>query len=274
MGRVVVVGSLNRDLVVGVPRHPAPGETLLADSFEASHGGKGANQAVAAAVAGGEVCLIGRVGDDAAGRDYVARLAAFGIDTTGIVVDREAPTGTALIQVDEAGENSIVVVAGGNGRVALEDLAPLADLVEGDVVLLQLEIGVPVVVEAARRGRAAGARVIINLAPYTDLPTEVLELCDPVVVNEHERDQLRAAGAEPPSVLVTLGTEGSSWGSRRVPAVRVEVRDTTGAGDAYCGTLAARLAAGDTPEAAMVAATRSAAAAVGRSGAQPVPPSG
>lgn len=272
MGRVVVVGSLNRDLVVRVQRHPAPGETVIGDSVEASHGGKGANQAVAAAVAGGEVHFVGRVGDDPVGRDYLARLDAFGIRTAGIVVDDEAPTGTALIQVDAAGENSIVVVAGANGRVDVNDLAPLSDLTAADVLLLQLEVPTEVVVEAARRGHTAGARVIINLAPYLDLPAEVLARCDPVVVNEHERDLLRAAGAEPSSLLVTLGTDGSTWGQLQAPAQQVQARDTTGAGDAYCGTLAARLAAGDAPVAAMAAATRAAAGNVGRIGAQPAPP--
>ncbi|MGO1973718.1 MAG: ribokinase [Propionibacteriaceae bacterium] len=272
MGRVVVVGSLNRDVVVRVQRHPAPGETVIGDSVEASHGGKGANQAVAAAVAGGEVHFVGRVGDDPVGRDYLARLDAFGIRTAGIVVDDEAPTGTALIQVDAAGENSIVVVAGANGRVDVNDLAPLSDLTAADVLLLQLEVPTEVVVEAARRGHTAGARVIINLAPYLDLPAEVLARCDPVVVNEHERDLLRAAGAEPSSLLVTLGTDGSTWGQLQAPAQQVQARDTTGAGDAYCGTLAARLAAGDAPVAAMAAATRAAAGNVGRIGAQPAPP--
>lgn len=272
MGRVVVVGSLNRDVVVRVQRHPAPGETVIGDSVETSHGGKGANQAVAAAVAGGEVHFVGRVGDDPVGHDYLARLDAFGIRTAAIVVDDEAPTGTALIQVDAAGENSIVVVAGANGRVDVNDLAPLSDLTAADVLLLQLEVPTEVAVEAVRRGHAAGARVIINLAPYLDLPAEVLEMCDPVVVNEHERDLLRAAGAEPSSVLVTLGTDGSTWGQLQAPAQQVEARDTTGAGDAYCGTLAARLAVGDAPVAAMAAATRAAAENVGRIGAQPAPP--
>lgn len=269
MGRVVVVGSLNQDLVVRVPRHPSPGETLLGDSFESSHGGKGANQAVAAAVAGGVVHFIGRVGGDVTGRDYLTRLDALGIDISGIVVDEGAVTGLALIQVDAEGENSIVVVAGANGRLVVDDLAPLDDLSAADVVLLQLEVPVPVVGEAIRRGRVAGARVIINLAPYLDLPAELLDGCDPVVVNEHERDLLQAAGSEPSSLLVTLGTEGSRWRDLRVPAERVEVRDTTGAGDAYCGTLAARLAAGDSEETAMKVATRAAAECVGRVGAQP-----
>lgn len=274
MGRVVVVGSLNQDLVVRVPRHPSPGETLLGTSFESSHGGKGANQAVAAAVAGGDVHFIGRVGGDATGRDYLTRLDAFGIDRSGVVVDGDTVTGLALIQVDEQGENSIVVVAGANGRLVVDDLAPLSDLSAEDVVLLQLEVPVPVVVEAVRRGHAVGARVIINLAPYLDLPTELLECCDPVVVNEHERDLLRAAGNKPSSLLITLGTDGSSWRDLRVPAEQVEVRDTTGAGDAYCGSLAARLAAGDSEETAMAVATRAAAECVGRVGAQPVPPGG
>jgi len=268
MGRVVVLGSLNLDLVVSVARHPAPGETVLGGALRRFFGGKGANQAVAAAAAGAPTSLVGRVGDDEAGRAYVARLAALGVDAAGVTADPAATTGHALIAVDGAGENTIIVSPGANGDVGDPEAATaVAGLAPGDVLLLQLEVAPGVVAAAARAAAAAGARVVLNLAPYADVPADLLDLADPVVVNEHEGARLAAA---PPSLLVTLGAAGSRWGPLEVPAAPVpDVVDTTGAGDAYCGTLAARLALGDGREAAMRAASLAAATTVAREGAQP-----
>ena len=269
MGRVLVLGSLNLDLVVSVPRHPAPGETVLGGALRRVFGGKGANQAVAAAAAGAPTALAGRVGDDDAGRAYLARLRALGVDAGRVAVSAGAATGHAIVVVDAAGENAIVVSPGANAEVGAAEAAAAGDLRPGDVLLLQLELAPGVVAAAARAASAAGARVVLNLAPYADLPADVLALADPVVVNEHEHELLRGRG-EPPSLLVTSGAAGSRWGSRRVAAVPVaQVVDTTGAGDAYCGTLAARLALGDEPETAMRAASSAAAQAVTRLGAQP-----
>ncbi|TNM69475.1 ribokinase [Streptomyces sp. NP160] len=272
-GRVVVLGSVNLDLHLQVERHPRGGETLLAADLERRFGGKGGNQAVAAAHAGATTSVVGAVGDDEPGREYRRRLGAFGVDAGALREVPGAPTGTAVICVDADGENTIVVAPGANHRVSTEDLVALDGLTERDVLLAQLELPLDVVAEGVRRAAAAGARVVLNLAPFAVLEPGVLELADPVVVNEHEAEQLRAAGAEPPSLLVTLGAAGSRWDGLEVPGQRVEhVVDTTGAGDSFCGVLAARLAAGDDRRAAVEAATTAAALTVQHEGAQPAAP--
>ncbi|ARJ06054.1 ribokinase [Humibacter sp. BT305] len=270
MGRVIVVGSLNIDAIVHVERHPSPGETLLGSDLETRFGGKGANQAVAAARAGARVSMIGRVGDDAQGDEYLRRLESFKIDTSFCRRSTGVSTGHAAIAVAADGENTIIVSPGANGRVSVGDLAPLSSLTADDVVLASLEVPLDVVEEATRRASAAGARVVLNLAPYASLDPEVLDLADPVVVNQHEAELLAADGRSPRSVLVTSGSAGSRWGDDEVPATRAdEVIDTTGAGDTYCGTLAAGLAAGLSPHDAMEAASSAAALSVGWQGAQP-----
>ncbi|MGA1835642.1 PfkB family carbohydrate kinase [Herbiconiux sp. 11R-BC] len=270
MGAVVVVGSLNIDSTVAVERHPQPGETLLGGDLVKNFGGKGANQAIAAARAGAKVGFVGRVGDDPDGDAYLRRLAGYGIDTTHVARTTGVPTGHAAIAVDARGENTIIVSPGANGRLTVGDLAPLTGLAPGDVLLASLEVATDVVAEAARIAAARGARVILNLAPYAGLPGDVLELADPVVVNEHENELLAADGYAPRSVLVTLGSQGSRWGAETVPVGTVTtVLDTTGAGDTYCGTLAAGLAAGLAPRDAMEAASTAAALSVGWVGAQP-----
>ena len=270
VGTVVVVGSLNIDSTVEVARHPQPGETLLGGDLVKQFGGKGANQAIAAARAGARVGMVGRVGDDADGDAYLRRLQGYGIDTTHIARTHGVPTGHAAIAVDADGENTIIVSPGANGRLTVADLAALTSLAAGDVLLAQLEVDTDVVAEAARIAASRGARVILNLAPYAGLPGDVLELADPVVVNEHENAQLEADGYAPRSVLVTRGGTGSQWGEVTVAAgVASTVVDTTGAGDCYCGTLAAGLAAGLGERDAMEAASTAAALSVGWAGAQP-----
>lgn len=274
MGRVVVLGSLNVDLVAPVRRHPSPGETVLADGMDRYAGGKGGNQAVAAAAAGARVAMVGCVGSDEAGRAYVGRLGERGVDTSAVVTV-EGPSGHALITVDDAGENAIVVVPGANGEVTWERVgAALGDLAADDVLLVQLEIPFGTVGRAARLAAERGARVVLNTAPYADLPPEVLDLADPVVANEHEAQLLAAAGAAPGSLLVTRGADGAEWGDVNLPAVVVdpaEVVDTTGAGDAFCGALAAALADGADREQALRAGLRAGAAAVRHRGAQSRP---
>ena len=272
MSRVLVVGSLNSDVRVDVDRRPAGGETVLGGDIVRAYGGKGGNQAIAATLAGAPTAMIAAVGDDETGRVYRQRLAAFGVDVTGIVERAGVPTGTAIIVVDSAGENSIVVAPGANSRLTVDDLAPVDLLVAGDVLLVQLEVNPEVVADAVRRARAVGARVVLNLAPYAALAADVLALADPVVVNEHEHELLLASGRDPDSVLVTLGAQGSRWGAVQVPAEPAEVLDTTGAGDAYCGALAAALAVEGDAASAMRAATSAAAGAVARLGAQPPAP--
>ncbi|MCA1781514.1 MAG: ribokinase [Dermatophilaceae bacterium] len=275
MGRVIVVGSLNVDLVTSVEAHPRPGETVLGSGLDRYAGGKGANQAVAAARAGsGDVLMVGRVGADEGGSLYRERLARAGVDVRGVATDPDEPTGHALIVVNEDGENTIVVVPGANGRVRREDLTALDECEAGDVVLLQLEIPLPVVAAAAQVAHEHGARVVINTAPFATLPADVIAIADPLVANEHEAAALADAGGVPGSLLVTFGAHGASWdgveyAAHTVPAHRV--RDTTGAGDAFCGALAAALATGRDRAAAMEAALAAGAAAVQHHGAQPDP---
>ncbi|MGO4534332.1 ribokinase [Leifsonia sp. 2MCAF36] len=251
----VVVGSANLDLVYRVDRIPSPGETVLARSADAVAGGKGNNQAVAAARAGAAVTFVVALGSDTAGD----RLAAEARATGATVLDRrvDAPTGTALITVDPAGENSIVVDSGANAL--LTGLRPdeREALAAADVLLLQLETPLETVVEAATQARAAGALVVLNAAPVRDLPAELLERVDILVVNEHEAALLApetvtpgeaaaALAADGRSVVLTLGGAGClvvPFGAEpvSVPAHRVAVVDTTGAGDTFCGAFAAEL---------------------------------
>jgi len=271
MGRVVVVGSLNVDLVTHVERHPKPGETVLGAGLERLAGGKGANQSVAASAAGAAVVMVGAVGSDEAGSAYVARLSALGIGAASIRVVPDRPTGHALIAVDEAGENTIVVIPGANAELAVDDLEVLESVGPGDIVLLQLEVPPEVVAAAARRASAKGARVILNLSPYASLPPDVVALADPLVVNEHEALLLADSEAMPASLVVTFGAAGAAWDGEQLtgPVVdQAEVLDTTGAGDAFCGALSAALVAGADRHTALRTALAAGADAVGHLGAQ------
>jgi len=273
-GRVLVLGSLNVDLVTRVERHPRPGETVLGAGLEQLAGGKGANQAVAAVAAGARVGMVGCIGDDAGGAAYRARLERLGVDVSGLRVVEGSPTGTALIAVSDDGENSIIVVPGANDLLDEREVAVVDLLGPGDVLLVQLEVPRAVVCTAVRRAAARGARVVLNTAPYAALPADVVALADPVVANEHEMAALAEAGAEPRSLLVTFGANGAAWDGVTAPAHEVaaaDVVDTTGAGDAFCGALAASLAAGADRPAALDAALAAGAAAVRHPGAQPDP---
>ena len=273
-GRVLVLGSLNVDLVTRVERHPRPGETVLGVGLERLAGGKGANQAVAAAAAAGRVAMVGCVGDDAGGTAYRARLERLGIDVTGVRVVKGASTGHAVVTVSDDGENSIVVIPGANELFDEREVDAVDTLGPGDVLLVQLEVPRAVVCTAVRRAAGRGARVVLNTAPYAALPPDVVGLADPVVANEHEMAALAEAGAVPRSLLVTFGANGASWDGVTAPAHVVaadEVVDTTGAGDAFCGALAAALANGADRADAMEAALAAGAAAVRHPGAQPDP---
>lgn len=272
MGRVVVLGSLNIDLVAAVDRHPRPGETVLAqEDLRRYAGGKGANQAVAAAEAGAQVALVGAVGDDDGGRAYLARLRQRGIDVSGVRVVPGQPTGQAWITVSDLdAENMIVVVPGANAHLGEVDL----QLADGDVLLVQLEVPMAVVAAAAAHAQAAGARVVLNAAPYAALPPDLSAVADPVVVNEHEALLLADSGVVPRSLLVTFGGAGCSWDGKEhegTPVPEDELVDSTGAGDAFCGALAAALADGAGREDAVRLASAAGAAAVRRAGAQPDP---
>ncbi|PZE38307.1 ribokinase [Curtobacterium sp. MCPF17_031] len=266
-GTVVVVGSLNVDQVVTVDRHPAPGETLIATSFALLPGGKGANQAVAAARRGAPTVMVGSVGRDGAAKVATSLLADSGVDVTHVrAVD--APTGLATITVDRSGENTIVVVPGANASTGTEAVLAAADTVaSAAVVVLQGEVPADGVGAAAT---AATGRVLLNLAPVVPVGREVVLAADPLVVNEHEAALVLAQlvpGAEVPadegalvatlrslgirSVVVTLGARGALVSDDEdpaavvaVPSPRVVAVDTSGAGDAFVGALAAGLAAG------------------------------
>lgn len=268
-GRVIVLGSLSQDLHLDMPRHPHTGETVMSSDIEYRFGGKGANQCVGAARAGAPALFIGKVGDDAQGEQYRNRLGRYGVDTSRLQVQPDAPTGTAIIYINGDHDNMIVVAPGANHKINSDDLSALDDLTADDILLMPNELQPQIVIEATSRARERGARVVLNLAPYDSLPVDTLAQCDPVIVNEHEHELMRADGVELDNLLITLGTEGSRWGELEVPAVAVEAIDTTGAGDAYCGTLAARLVLGDSAEQAMVAASAAAAACVQHLGAQP-----
>ena len=237
MGTVLVFGSMNNDLVVRSPRHPQPGETLLGGPFSTHQGGKGANQAVAAAVMGADVRMRGAVGDDPFGIDLVAALVEAGIDVADVGVV-EGPSGVAVITVDDAGENTIVVAPGANGSVTADDL----DLEGVSVLLAQLEVPIESVRTALRLAKAMGVMTVLNAAPATVLDPGFIALVDVLIVNEHELSVLDQPG--PGAVVLTLGSRGLVVDGTEVSAHAVHVVDTTGAGDACCGAIAAALATG------------------------------
>ncbi|MFF4749894.1 ribokinase [Streptomyces sp. NPDC002514] len=286
---LLVVGSANADLVISVERRPGAGETVLGSDLAVHPGGKGANQAVAAARLGARTALLARVGDDANGRLLLDSQRTAGVDTAGVLVGG-APTGVALITVDPSGDNSIVVSPGANGRLTPADVRAAGGLLRASrVVSAQLEIPLETVVEVVRN-LGPDSRFVLNPSPPRPLPEEVLAACDPLIVNEHEaqvilggdladgaggrpEDWARALLAKGPrSVVVTLGAQGAltadADGVTRVPSVKVAAVDTTGAGDAFTAALAWKLGAGSAlPEAAAYAA-RVGAAAVTKQGAQ------
>ncbi|MGW3241599.1 ribokinase [Streptomyces sp. NPDC001070] len=283
---LLVVGSANADLVIHVDRRPAAGETVLGSDLATHPGGKGANQAVAAARLGARTALLARVGDDAHGRLLTGSLRSAGVDTTGVLTG-DASTGVALITVDPSGDNSIVVSPGANARLTAADVTGARELLAAArVVSLQLEIPLESVAAAVATATEAGTRVVLNPSPPAALPREVLAGCDPLVVNEHEARFLLGAGAGdtpeawaagllalgPRSVVVTLGADGAlvatGGGTARIPSPRVEAVDTTGAGDSFTGALSWRLGAGDDLETAVRFAVRVGAVAVTKPGAQ------
>ncbi|MGV8846462.1 PfkB family carbohydrate kinase [Tessaracoccus sp.] len=270
-GRVVVLGSASQDLYVEMERHPTTGETVMAGDIVQRFGGKGGNQVVAAARAGARTLFVGRLGDDAPGHTYRDRLVGHGVDVTRLVLEPGVPTGTALIMLNAEHDNMIVVAPGANHHVDASQVAALDDLGPDDVLLMPMELPLDVTRSAILAAAAHGARVILNLAPYAPLPQDVLDACFLIIVNEKEHELMEADGLNARDVLVTLGTDGSRWGGLHVPAQQVVAVDTTGAGDAYCGALAAALVAGLDRHDAMVAATASSAATVQHLGAQPDP---
>ncbi|MFH8409635.1 ribokinase [Streptomyces sp. NPDC018019] len=286
---VLVVGSANADLTVRVARRPGAGETVHGSDLVESAGGKGANQAAAAARLGGRVGLLARVGDDAYGELLLDAQRAAGTDVTHVIAAPGTRTGTAMIIVGPDGDNSIVVSPGANAALTPADVAAARDVIAGSAtVSLQLEVPMETVRATAATATETGTRVVLNPSPTPDrLDPELLAAADPLVVNEHEAQQLAGRGEGTPedwaralrdqgarSVVVTLGGDGAlvvdgEGKSERVAGVKVEPVDTTGAGDAFTGALATRLARGDSlPDAARFA-VRVGAAAVTKPGAQP-----
>lgn len=284
---IVVVGSINADLSVTVDRHLKPGETLLGSGGSISAGGKGANQAVAAARLGSDVALVGAVGRDPYAAPATEHLRTSGVDLTAVAETGEV-TGLAVITVDAGGENTIVVVPGANATVDASYVADHTELIAGaDVVLLQGEIPADGFAEAVRLARG---RVVVNLAPVIEVDRDALLRADPLMANEHEAELvLRQLGVDTvssqprdlatalldagfPSVVLTLGGQGSlvatPEGLTAIPTPRVEAVSTVGAGDAFAGAFCHRLIAGDGLVDAAHFAARVGAFAVTRPGAQ------
>jgi ribokinase len=289
----VVVGSSNMDLVVRSPRIPVPGETILGGDFLMVPGGKGANQAVAAAKLGAQAVFVARLGDDVFGRKSLENFQKEKVDTRHVTLTAEAPSGVALITVDEAGNNAIVVAPGANARLSPEDVQRArADIDSAGAVVAQLEIPLETVECVAELAHLAGVTFILNPAPARQLPPALLALVTVLTPNETEAeiltgvkvvdarsasaaaDRLLDAGVR--SVIVTMGAKGFLWaeGSRRehIAAETVEAVDTTAAGDAFTGSLAVGLGQGHSLRDSALFAKRAAALCVTRMGAQPSMP--
>jgi ribokinase len=290
---IVVVGSSNTDMIIKLDRIPKPGETVIGGDFSTAAGGKGANQAVAAARAGGKVTFVARVGDDAFGWPALEGLVADGIDTSHVLQDPNAPSGVALIFVDERGENSIAVASGANARLTPEDVLSARDAItSADVLVTQLETPLDAVHAAVNLAFEHGVRVVLNPAPAQPLREEVLRHVSVLTPNETEAElltgievsndtaaleaaqRLNALGVE--AILITLGSRGAfvfdSDHAELVPGFEVEAVDTTAAGDVFNGALAVALAEGNPLTEAVRFANAAAALAVTRLGAQPSAP--
>lgn len=297
-GRIVVVGSLNADLTIYCERLPLPGETVHGNGFAVNPGGKSANQAVAASRLGADVRLVGAVGDDSNGQMLLSSASGAGVDVAHVRT-AAAETGVAVIAVDAKGENNIIVSAGANGTLSPADVSAAADALNGAaVVCLCLEVSPETVLAAAQAGHSAGATVVLNLSPYADIPQQLADLTDVLLVNAHEASQFLGAAEIPGSdgdagdweavrlrfaerglqqVLVTLGANGSvvldslaapEQRLVQIAPVKVNAVDTTGAGDAFTGAVAARLAAGASLADAAAFASIAAALATTRKGTQ------
>ena len=291
---IVVVGSINTDMTVKSGKLPRPGETVLGGVFFKNQGGKGANQAVAAARLGASVRMIAKVGKDAFGEESVASLAREGVDTAVILTDAEHPSGIAMILVDDRGENMISVASGANLALTPEELGAVEEIIRSaGIVLMQLEIPMPVIEYVARMAKQHGATVILNPAPAPtqQLPPELLAHVDILIPNQTEaelisgtavNDYESAAAAAGKigqmgvrTVIITMGAHGvfvydsESGNSEIIVAKRVKATDTTAAGDCFCGALSVALNEGRPLNEALDFANRAAAISVTRRGAQP-----
>ncbi|MGI4779149.1 MAG: ribokinase [Janthinobacterium lividum] len=287
--RIVVLGSLNMDLVLRVPHAPAAGETLEGRSIDHVPGGKGGNQAVGCARHGAQVQLVGCVGDDANGRALCEALARDGVDTTSVRVDAQATTGTALVMVDDGGQNRIVVIAGANAQVELDDDAFARQLQGADFMIAQFETPLAQIARAMQAARRSGCKVLLNPSPARPVGDALWPLVDTLVVNEVEAGMLSGQAVDTPHeaaasgqalrargiarVVVTLGSRGAvavdAQGARHHTAPVVEVVDTTAAGDTFLGALAVALARNGDFDEAVRLGIRAAALCVTQPGAQP-----
>ena len=289
MAEVFVVGSINQDFVLKVERRPQPGETVTDAVLATHHGGKGANQAAAAARLGASVTMLGRVGDDEFGEAQIRNLRDQGVDTDFVERLSGWKTGSAFITLTPDGENAITVAPGANRSLTHEDVDAAADAIgEAKVLVTQMEVSPETVKQAAQVAVERGTRALVNLAPPFEVGRDLLEKLDPLVVNEHEAafllgekveglDGALSAAPEllnlgPRSVVLTLGASGAVFAdggsSGHLPAPDADVVDTTGAGDAFVGALAVKLARGASLEEAVAYAARAGAAAVTKDGAQ------
>lgn len=290
MAKITVIGSSNTDMVVMTPKIPTPGETVMGSEFAMVGGGKGANQAVAAARLGAEVTFVARIGSDVFGNRAIEDFRKEGIRTDFVTTDAEAPSGVALIFVDKVGENVIVVAPGANNRLMPSHIEDAKSAIEdADVIVMQLETPVETVAAAAEIAKKSGTKVILNPAPARELPASLIAMVDILTPNETEAAILAGLestdGMDPEkigrklldmgvgAVVMTLGSQGAMIvtenGATHIPAPKVTPVDTTAAGDAFNGALAVALAEGKGLDEAAKFAAKSAAISVTRRGAQP-----
>jgi len=288
MKKIIVVGSANTDMVVKIDKHPLPGETRLGGDFFMNAGGKGANQAVAAARLGGNVAFVAKVGNDIFGKQTLDGLTNEHIDTSHVFIDETAPSGTALIIVNEAGENSIVVASGANAKLSVEDVGSIADLTDAAFILMQLETPLETVSAVIKAAKINGTHVILNPAPAQYLSDTILDGLFLLIPNESEasiltdiivKDLATASKAADAilqrgvsHVIITLGKQGAYFKSLYkeflIPAPIVTAVDTTAAGDTFCGALIVAKTEGKDWEEAIKFAIAAASLSVTRMGAQ------
>jgi ribokinase len=293
MAKIIIVGSSNTDLVIKTEKMPMPGETVTGGKFTMAGGGKGANQAVAAARLGGDVAFIAKVGDDLFGRNSIERYKSENMDISHVVKDSESESGVALITVDEKGENCIAVAPGANCKLGKKDIdAAAEEFGNAEYILMQLEIPMETIEYAADIALKKGIKVILNPAPAATLPEGLLSKLFLITPNRTEASQLSGvnvtsrADAERAAevflskgvknVVITLGSEGALVKSRNsctfVPAHKVKAVDTTAAGDTFSGAITVALSEGKSLDEAVEFATKASAISVTRLGAQPSVP--
>jgi ribokinase len=280
MGKTVVVGSINVDLVFTSDIRPKAGETVMGSTFSTIPGGKGANQAVAASKLGALSCMVGCIGNDQNGEFSINNLNLMNVDTSCIKKTDNAPTGVANIVVAEH-DNSIIVIAGANYEITKEDIDSCKDVIlSADIVLLQLEIPLDVVEYTSNLCRENNVKVLLNPAPAVELPETLIENATYITPNEHELNIIlgkqnnvdETIKMYPNKIIVTMGSKGVKYFDGKemkiIPSYNVEVVDTTGAGDTFCGGLAAALVRGDKLEEAIKFANKAAAISITKLGAQ------